>query len=248
MRRTLIVTNDFPPRQGGIQSFVHELALRLDPDDLTVYAPKWDGAPDSTPPAVRGGAAPDVADDRRPERHPPRRRAGTVAEGRGRHLRRRRAARPDHPRAAPRRACSRPSRSPTATRPAGRPCRSPGPAAPHRRARPTSSPTWASTSGSGSPGRSPRDAAARMTQLHPGVDAAAFRPDPAARAAIRERYGLGRPPGRGLRLPPGPPQGPGHPAARLAGGPPAGPRRGAAHRRRGSVRARPKAIWPNGPG
>ena len=49
MRRTLIVTNDFPPRQGGIQSFVHELALRLDPADLTVYAPKWDGAPSSTP-------------------------------------------------------------------------------------------------------------------------------------------------------------------------------------------------------
>src|ERR1700727_1293640 len=46
MRRTLIVTNDFPPRQGGIQSFVHELALRLDPEDLTVYAPKWDGAPE----------------------------------------------------------------------------------------------------------------------------------------------------------------------------------------------------------
>ena len=43
MRRTLIVTNDFPPRRGGIQSFVHELALRLDPDKLTVYAPKWEG-------------------------------------------------------------------------------------------------------------------------------------------------------------------------------------------------------------
>src|ERR1700758_1877050 len=43
MRRTLIVTNDFPPRQGGIQSFVHELALRLDPGQLTVYAPKGDG-------------------------------------------------------------------------------------------------------------------------------------------------------------------------------------------------------------
>jgi phosphatidylinositol alpha-1,6-mannosyltransferase len=44
MRRTLIVTNDFPPRQGGIQSFVHSLALRLPPDKLTVYAPKWHGA------------------------------------------------------------------------------------------------------------------------------------------------------------------------------------------------------------
>ncbi|HSZ39818.1 MAG TPA: glycosyltransferase family 4 protein [Trebonia sp.] len=44
MRRTLIVTNDFPPRQGGIQSFIHSLALRLPPEQLTVYAPKWDGA------------------------------------------------------------------------------------------------------------------------------------------------------------------------------------------------------------
>src|ERR1700758_1306138 len=43
MRRTLIVTNDFPPRRGGIQSFVHELALRLDPERLIVYAPKWEG-------------------------------------------------------------------------------------------------------------------------------------------------------------------------------------------------------------
>jgi len=43
MRRTLIVTNDFPPRQGGIQSFIHELAHRLPPDRLTVYAPRWDG-------------------------------------------------------------------------------------------------------------------------------------------------------------------------------------------------------------
>ena len=40
MRRTLIITNDFPPRQGGIQSFIHELALRLPADRLTVYAPK----------------------------------------------------------------------------------------------------------------------------------------------------------------------------------------------------------------
>jgi phosphatidylinositol alpha-1,6-mannosyltransferase len=44
MRRTLIVTNDFPPRQGGIQSFIHSLALRLPADRLTVYAPKWEGA------------------------------------------------------------------------------------------------------------------------------------------------------------------------------------------------------------
>jgi phosphatidylinositol alpha-1,6-mannosyltransferase len=43
MRRALIVTNDFPPRQGGIQSFIHELALRLPADRLTVYAPRWEG-------------------------------------------------------------------------------------------------------------------------------------------------------------------------------------------------------------
>ena len=44
MRRTLIVTNDFPPRQGGIQSFVHALATRLPEGTVTVYAPAWTGA------------------------------------------------------------------------------------------------------------------------------------------------------------------------------------------------------------
>ena len=45
MRRVLIVTNDFPPRRGGIQSFVHALAARLPADAVCVYAPAWDGAP-----------------------------------------------------------------------------------------------------------------------------------------------------------------------------------------------------------
>jgi phosphatidyl-myo-inositol dimannoside synthase len=44
VRRTLIVTNDFPPRQGGIQSFVHAMATRLPPGTVTVYAPAWKGA------------------------------------------------------------------------------------------------------------------------------------------------------------------------------------------------------------
>ena len=44
MTRTLVVTNDFPPRVGGIQSFVHNLALELPPDELVVYASRWDGA------------------------------------------------------------------------------------------------------------------------------------------------------------------------------------------------------------
>jgi phosphatidylinositol alpha-1,6-mannosyltransferase len=42
MTRTLVVTNDFPPRAGGIQSFVHEVTSRL--GDVLVYAPSWPGA------------------------------------------------------------------------------------------------------------------------------------------------------------------------------------------------------------
>ncbi|TQN32016.1 phosphatidylinositol alpha-1,6-mannosyltransferase [Haloactinospora alba] len=37
MPSTLIVTNDFPPRTGGIQEFVHELALRRPPGSVVVY-------------------------------------------------------------------------------------------------------------------------------------------------------------------------------------------------------------------
>jgi phosphatidylinositol alpha-1,6-mannosyltransferase len=43
-RKLLIVTNDFPPRQGGIQSFVFELARRLPPDQVAVYCSTFDGA------------------------------------------------------------------------------------------------------------------------------------------------------------------------------------------------------------
>jgi phosphatidylinositol alpha-1,6-mannosyltransferase len=46
MPKVLIVTNDFPPRAGGIQSFVHALALRLPPGQVVVYAPAWAGAAD----------------------------------------------------------------------------------------------------------------------------------------------------------------------------------------------------------
>ncbi|MFE4248562.1 glycosyltransferase family 4 protein [Streptomyces sp. NPDC056910] len=41
MHKTLIVTNDFPPRPGGIQAFLHNMALRLDPEQLVVYASTW---------------------------------------------------------------------------------------------------------------------------------------------------------------------------------------------------------------
>jgi phosphatidylinositol alpha-1,6-mannosyltransferase len=36
--RTLVVTNDFPPRQGGIQAYVHELVLRQPAGSVVVYA------------------------------------------------------------------------------------------------------------------------------------------------------------------------------------------------------------------
>jgi phosphatidylinositol alpha-1,6-mannosyltransferase len=41
VRRTLLVTNDFPPRPGGIQNYLHTLASHLPTDDLVVYAPAW---------------------------------------------------------------------------------------------------------------------------------------------------------------------------------------------------------------
>lgn len=44
MARTLVVTNDFPPRPGGIQQFVHGLLVRQPRDSVVVYAPAWKGA------------------------------------------------------------------------------------------------------------------------------------------------------------------------------------------------------------
>ncbi|MBU2670730.1 glycosyltransferase family 4 protein [Actinoplanes bogorensis] len=44
MGRTLLVTNDFPPRPGGIQQFVHNLAVRQPSGSVVVYASSWAGA------------------------------------------------------------------------------------------------------------------------------------------------------------------------------------------------------------
>jgi phosphatidylinositol alpha-1,6-mannosyltransferase len=44
--RVLLVTNDFPPRRGGIQAYLAELVSRLaatGEHTLTVYAPRWKG-------------------------------------------------------------------------------------------------------------------------------------------------------------------------------------------------------------
>ncbi len=39
----LVVTNDFPPRVGGVQSYVWDLVRRLPPDRVAVVAPNWPG-------------------------------------------------------------------------------------------------------------------------------------------------------------------------------------------------------------
>ena len=194
MLRTLIVTNDFPPRQGGIQSFVHELARRLPSDRLTVYAPKWDG-----------DAAFDAASQFEVIRHPTSlmiggpavtRRAVTIARERG-------AGAVIFGAAAPlglitpalRRAGVTRAVAITHGHEAGW-AALPGARALLRRiGEETDVVTYLGEYFRVRLSRAltPR-AAARMTRLHPGVDAARFRPDPEAGAAIRERHGLtGRP-------------------------------------------------------
>lgn len=57
MNRTLVVTNDFPPRQGGIQTFVAALLERRPPESLVVLAsrsPGWEAHDAGLPyPVVR---------------------------------------------------------------------------------------------------------------------------------------------------------------------------------------------------
>jgi phosphatidylinositol alpha-1,6-mannosyltransferase len=42
--RTLVVTNDYPPRPGGIQAFVEALATRQPAGSVVVYTSSWKGA------------------------------------------------------------------------------------------------------------------------------------------------------------------------------------------------------------
>ena len=44
MTRTLVITNDFPPRPGGIQTFGYEIVRRFDPESVTVLTSNWMGA------------------------------------------------------------------------------------------------------------------------------------------------------------------------------------------------------------
>jgi phosphatidylinositol alpha-1,6-mannosyltransferase len=43
MPRTLVVTNDYPPRPGGIQAFVQAMVDGFTPSDVVVYASTWRG-------------------------------------------------------------------------------------------------------------------------------------------------------------------------------------------------------------
>ena len=43
LTRTLVVTNDFPPRVGGAQRYVHDLVRHLPLDRTAVLAPQWPG-------------------------------------------------------------------------------------------------------------------------------------------------------------------------------------------------------------
>jgi phosphatidylinositol alpha-1,6-mannosyltransferase len=191
MRRTLIVTNDFPPRRGGIQSFVHELALRLDPGQLTVYAPKWDG-----------DAAFDAAQPFEVVRHPTslmiggpsvRRRAAGLARSR-------KAEVVIFGASAPlglitpvlRTAGVRRAIAITHGHEAGWAALPVARQLLRRIGDETDVMTYLGeyfrvrVAGALSP-----QAAARMARLHPGVDAGTFHPDEAARRRIRDRHGLG---------------------------------------------------------
>src|ERR1051326_1973761 len=42
----LVVTNDYPPRPGGIQQFVQNMVERLPAEQTVVYASSWHGDPE----------------------------------------------------------------------------------------------------------------------------------------------------------------------------------------------------------
>ncbi len=198
MSRVLLVTNDFPPRPGGIQSYLVEFVRRLAAEGshrLTVYAPRWRGAPDFDEAAAAAGY--------RVVRHPgtlmlP----GTAVDGRMRRLI------ADHGidtvwfgAAAPLALLAQRARGAGAKRvvasthghevgwsmlPVAR-------SVLRRIGDDTDVVTFVSryTRSRFAPAFGP---AASLEYLPPGVDTDRFRPDPAARAELRDRYRLGERP------------------------------------------------------
>ncbi len=195
MTRILLVTNDFPPRRGGIQSYLEQFVLRLVSDgehDLTVYAPRWKGSDDY-----------DRAAPMRVVRHP-----GTLMLPEPGVDRRMRDLITEHGietvwfgAAAPLALLARRARDAGAARvlacthghevgwsmlPVAR-------SALRRIGDGSDVITYVSryTRGRFAAAFGPR---ARLEHLPPGVDTDRFRPDPAARARLRDRYGLGERP------------------------------------------------------
>ena len=166
MRRTLLVTNDFPPRAGGIQSYVQSLAERLPADELVVYAPSWSGAADfdaTQPfPVYRHPGSLMLPG---PRGAPTRSRTGAGSSVSSGLVRRGRAVEPAHSRAAGR--GRHPDRASTHGHEVGW-SMLPGArqrAAPDRPGPTTSSPSSASTRGGGS--RAPSDRTLRWNTCRP---------------------------------------------------------------------------------
>ncbi|OBF58019.1 alpha-(1-2)-phosphatidylinositol mannosyltransferase [Mycobacterium sp. 852002-50816_SCH5313054-b] len=195
MSRVLLVTNDFPPRPGGIQSYLGEFVGRLvdaGSHSVTVYAPQWKGAD-----------AYDAAAGYRVERHP-----GTLMlPGPAVDARMRRLIGEQgidtvwFGAAAPLALLAPRARQAGATRvlasthghevgwsmlPVAR-------SVLRRVGDGTDVVTFVSRY-TRSRFASAFGPAARLEHLPPGVDTERFRPDPAARAELRGRYGLGERP------------------------------------------------------
>lgn len=189
MRRTLLVSNDFPPRAGGIQSYLHELACRLPPDGLVAYVPDWPGTAASDAalpfPVVRHPGqlmlpVPDVA--RRAERIAREHGCDTVWFGAaaplgllGDRLRRAGVDRVV--------ASSHGHEVGWAMTPGGRSVL--------RRIGRGSDVVTVVSHYTRRRTAAAFGALAALEHLPPGVDAEVFRPDPGARAEIRRRHGLG---------------------------------------------------------
>ena len=196
MTRILLVTNDFPPRRGGIQSYLEQFANRLaaagerhGEHQLTVYAPRWkdsDAYDRAAPfPIVRHPGTlmiPEPGVDRRMRRLINERGIETVWFGAAAPL----ALLADRARGAGAQrvlACTHGHEVGWSMLPGAR-------AALRRIGESTDVVTYVSryTRGRFASAFGPR---ARLEHLPPGVDTDRFHPDPAARAELRARYRLG---------------------------------------------------------
>ena len=247
MSRTLIVTNDFPPRPGGIQSFVHDLAVRLPAGSVVVYASDLAGRARSSTPSSRSRWSASTTSRAAADPAVARRARGDRPRARLRH--RSGSARPR------RSACSPPAAAPAGV--------SRAVALTHGHEA-----GWAALPGARQLLRRIGRGADVVTYLgeytrtrlaralrrpdRPGAAGArrgrdAFRPGRRRRRGPRAAR-AGRPAGRRLRVPAGAAQGPGHADPGAAGDPAPGPGRRAAARRRRPVPVRRWSGWPREPG